>query len=494
MNKDIILKMENITKEFPGVKALDSVCINVYKSQVMALLGENGAGKSTLMKILSGVYQKTSGEIYFKNKPLVVTDPKDAMEKGISIIHQELNLIEHLSIAENIFLGRLPTNKGRINWKMLNGNSEKLLHKLNLDISPKTLVSNLSIGQKQMVEIAKALSFDSDIIIMDEPTDALTDKETESLFKVIKELTNDNKSIIYISHRLGEIFEVCDDITVLRDGKFIDEVSVKDVDNNSLIEMMVGRTLKEQFPYINSVKNKPILEIEHLENKFVKNISLKVNKGEILGIAGLMGAGRTELVKSIFGAISCDNKIIKLDNKYVDIKNEKDAIYEGIVYVSEDRKKDGLDLGLSVGENITISSLKNFSNKTIINKQEEKKAIDYYISSMSIKTPSSNQKVKLLSGGNQQKIAIGKALACKPKVLIIDEPTRGVDVGAKKEIYNLINNFKSQGFGVIMVSSEIPELLGISDRILVMKDGYISGEVNRNEATQENILSLAIGV
>ncbi len=491
---NVILKMENITKEFPGVKALDNVCLNVYQGQVMALLGENGAGKSTLMKILSGVYQKTSGEMYYKGQPLVVTGPKDAMEKGISIIHQELNLVEHLSIAENIFMGRFPNTNGKVNWKKMREDAAELLKRLNMDISPKTLMSSLSIGQKQMVEIAKALSFDSEIIIMDEPTDALTDTETESLFKVIEGLVKDGKSIVYISHRLGEIFEICHNITIIRDGKFIAEVPVSDIDNDKLIEMMVGRKLEDQFPYINCKEDVTIFEVEEIENDVVSNVAFKVNKGEILGVAGLMGAGRTELAKSIFGAVNCKTKKIKLNNEYINVKNEREAINSGISYVSEDRKKDGLVLGLSVGENITMASLKKFSKNMLINKKKEKEAVEFYVNSMSIKTPTTKQRVKLLSGGNQQKIAIGKALACEPKLLIIDEPTRGVDVGAKKEIYNLINEYKQKGYGVIMISSEIPELLGISDRIMVMKDGSISGELSREEATQESILRLAIGV
>ena len=493
MSDQVLLKMEGITKEFPGVKALDGVNLNVYERKVMALLGENGAGKSTLMKILSGVYQKTSGEMTFKGQKLEVTGPKDAMQKGIAIIHQELNLIEGLSIAENIFMGRYPTRAGKIIWKQLYADSKALLNRLNFNADPKTLVKTLSIGQKQMVEIAKALSFKTELIIMDEPTDALTDQETESLFSVIRDLIKDGKSVVYISHRLPEIFRICDDVTILRDGQFVAEKPVSEIDENRLIELMVGRKLEEQYPYVDCASKEVIFKVNHLENKFVKDISFELKKGEILGIAGLMGAGRTELAKSIYGNIACDKKSMVLNDQPVYGKTEKQALSEGIAYVSEDRKKDGLVLGMSVGNNVTLASLKQYSTATVINKKKEKVQINYYKDSMRIKTPSLNQKVKLLSGGNQQKVSIAKALSVKPKVLILDEPTRGVDVGAKKEIYELMNGFKKEGLGIIMISSEIPELLGVCDRIMVMHEGRISGILDRNAVSQEKIMRLAVG-
>lgn len=491
--RDILLKMEGITKEFPGVKALDEVHLNVYKGQVMALLGENGAGKSTLMKILSGVYQKTSGELCFKGDKLVVLGPKDAMQKGIAIIHQELNLIEGLSIAENIFMSRFPTHAGKINWKSLYQMSTELLDKLNMKIHPKTLVNTLSIGQKQMVEIAKALSFETELIIMDEPTDALTDQETLKLFEVIRELKKAGKSIVYISHRLPEIFEICDDVTILRDGQFVAELPVKAIDENKLIEYMVGRKLEDQFPYVPCPFNDLIFQVNKLSNKWVKEISFTMKKGEILGVAGLMGAGRTELAKSIYGHMPCDEKEMILAGNPVSAKSEKQALKEGIAYVSEDRKKDGLVLGLSVSSNVTLSSLEKYSKASVIQKKQENKMVHHYKDSMRIKTPSLKQSVKLLSGGNQQKVSIAKALSIGPKVLILDEPTRGVDVGAKKEIYELMNQFKAEGMGILMISSEIPELLGVCDRIMVMHAGKIAGILNREEATQEKIMRLAIG-
>ncbi len=492
--ENIVLRMEGISKIFPGVKALDKVDLNVYEGKVMALLGENGAGKSTLVKILSGVYQKSEGELYFNDKPLVVKSTKEAMIKGISIIHQELNLIEELSIAENIFIGRTPAVKGVIKWKELFSKTSELLKRLNLDLNPKTLVKDLSIGHKQMVEIAKALSFNAKIIIMDEPTDALTSTESESLFEVIKELKKDGKSIVYISHRLPEIFKMCDYVTVLRDGKFVSESVVSDIDEDTLIEMMVGRKLDEQYPYVKAKTSDVLLRIENLNNKFIKNINFSLMKGEILGVAGLMGAGRTELAKSIYGAIKINQGKIYMNNKHVVIKNETTALKRGIAYVSEDRKKDGLVLEMNVRDNLSLSSLKEVVTNGIISNSKESKLVNYYKDYLSIKTPSILRKINLLSGGNQQKVSIAKALACNPSVIIFDEPTRGVDVGAKKEIYDLMNVFKAKGIGIIMISSEIPEILGVCDRVMVMKDGEISGILSREDATQEAIMKLALSI
>lgn len=493
MDKNVLLHMAGITKEFPGVKALDGVNLNVYRGKVMALLGENGAGKSTLMKILSGVYQKTAGELYYKGEKLSVSGPKDAMQKGIAIIHQELNLIEGLSIAENIYMGRFPKKGLQIDWKKLYQDATALLQRLNYTVDPRTPVKQLSIGQKQMIEIAKALSYEAEVIIMDEPTDALTDQETESLFKVINDLVGEGKSIVYISHRLPEIFKICQDITILRDGQFIAEKKVDEIDENGLIELMVGRKLEDQYPYEPCSSDEVIFEVEALNNQYVKNVTFNVRKGEILGVAGLMGAGRTELAKSIYGNLPSETKRMRLSGQFVQAKNENTALAEGIAYVSEDRKKDGLVLGMSVGNNITLASLKQLSNAMVINKKKERTRIEYYQSSMRIKTPSVSQKVKLLSGGNQQKVSIAKALSSEPKVLILDEPTRGVDVGAKKEIYELMNGFKRDGMGILMISSEIPELLGVCDRIMVMREGQISGILERKEATQEKIMKLAVG-
>ncbi len=489
-----ILKMKNIVKEFPGVKALDGVNLELYQGKVMALMGENGAGKSTLMKVLSGVYKKDGGEIYYNNKLEDIKGPKDAQEKGIAIIHQELNLIDDLTIGENIFLGREPKKGFKIDFKTLYNEADKYLKKLNISTSSKELVRNLSLGQQQMVEIAKALSLNAKIIIMDEPTDALTDKETKSLFKVINDLKSEGKAIVYISHRLKEIFEVCDYITVLRDGKYVGSEDVVNLDEDKMIEMMVGRKLIDQFPRLEVEKGNVVLEVKNLSNKYIENITFNVKGGEILGIAGLMGAGRTELAKTIYGHIKKINGQVLVNGKEVNNNSAKDGLSNKIAYVSENRKGDGLILSLSIKENMTISSLNRLSTLFKINKHKENIIVKDYIKKMNIKTPSENQIIKNLSGGNQQKVAIAKALMTNPDVLILDEPTRGVDVGAKKEIYDLINNFKSQGKAVIMISSEMPEILGLSDRILVLSQGKLTGKLDIKEATQESILKYAVEV
>lgn len=490
-----ILEMKNITKVFPGVKALDQVDFNVYQGQVGALLGENGAGKSTLVKVMTGVHEKTSGEMYLKGEKVDFTNTAESQARGISIIHQELNLIPEMTIGENIFLGREPKNKfGKIQWKTINSEAKALLSQLNIDEDPTMKVKKLSVGKQQMVEIAKALSLNAEIIVMDEPTDALTDKEIESLFEVINTLRDQGKSIVYISHKLDEIFEICDNVTILRDGQFIVEKPIEALNKDDMIEYMVGRKLEEQFPSIDFEIGEEVLKVEHLTNAYVNDINFELYEGEILGIAGLMGAGRTELAKSIYGSIKNDSGKIYVDGLEVNINYPWDGIDNKIVYVSEDRKTDGLILGLSVLDNIHISSyhhLTQFLGK--IDKSRAKTLAQQYVEDMSIKTPSLGQKVKNLSGGNQQKVSIAKCLMTDPKILILDEPTRGVDVGAKKEIYELMNQYKEKGMSIIMVSSEIPELLGMCDRILVMHEGEIYGELSVEEATQQKIMKYAVG-
>lgn len=488
--------MSGITKEFPGVKALDNITFNIYEGKVMALLGENGAGKSTLMKILSGVYQADAGELFFDGKQIKFRTPKDSQDIGIAIIHQELNLIPQLSIGENIFLGREPVNAfKKIDWRKLFSDSQQLLKRLGVEKDPKMLVSDLSIGEQQMVEIAKALSLNAKIIIMDEPTDALTDKETLSLFNVIKELRNDGCSIVYISHRLKEIFEICDMATIMRDGKLIHEDKVDCLSEELIIEMMVGRKLEEQFPRVNTEISEVALEIRNLSNQYVEDISFVLRKGEILGIAGLMGSGRTELAKTIYGAIPAEKGEVIMNGQKCRILSPKDALNHGIAYVSEDRKAQGLILDLSIKENMSLSDLKQFEGIFFrIDRQKEENVIGSYIKKMSIRTPSMHQTVKKLSGGNQQKVSIAKGLITNPTILILDEPTRGVDVGAKKEIYDLVNQFKADGMSVMIISSELPEILGMSDRIMVMCNGKITGTFDRKEATQERILKCAVGM
>lgn len=490
-----LLRLEGIEKSFPGVKALDGVNLRVQAGKVMGLVGENGAGKSTLMKVLTGIYKRDAGRLLYLGDEREFDGPRDSQAAGISIIHQELNLLPELTIAENIFLGReIVSPLGRIRWSEMYRQADALLQKLGVRHSSRTRLGDLGIGAQQMVEIAKAISFDSRVIIMDEPTDTLTDTETESLFRVIQELRESGHGIVYISHRLKEIFEICDDVTVLRDGQFIGEAPVGDLSEETLIEMMVGRKLEEQYPRV-AVEAGPVcLEVRNMNGPRLIDVALHVREGEILGISGLMGSGRTELMKAIYGAYPLESGEMYVSGKPERIKTPKDALRAGIAYISEDRKADGLVLGLSVKENMTLASLRMFCTGTgHINRTLERKAADRYIDAFAIRTPSRRQEVGNLSGGNQQKVAIAKGLMDRPKVLILDEPTRGVDVGAKKEIYQLINAFKSEGMSIILVSSEMPEILGMSDRILVMHEGRICGEFSADEADQETLMACAIG-
>ena len=491
-----VLELKEVVKVFPGVRALDGVNLSVYKGRAMALLGENGAGKSTLMKVMTGIYKPDGGGVYLNGELQHFNGPKDSQEKGLAIIHQELNLIAQMSIGENIFLGHEHTlATGAIDWKTLHHEADMLLQKLNLPYSSKTLVGKLSVGQQQLVEIAKALSQNAKTIVFDEPTDALTESETESLFTVIKELTDSGKSVVYITHRLPEVFEICHDVTILRDGKFILEKEVAELTEDEIIENMVGRKLTEQFPRIDIEKGPQVLEVKNLKNSVVDNVSFSLHAGEILGIAGLMGAGRTELAQTIYGALPKEGGEIAVDGVSVSIRSPQDGLKSGIAYVSEDRKKDGLVLGLGVRENMSLSSLTAFQEGRLsLDKEAEESKVDRYVKSFNIKTPSIDQLIKNLSGGNQQKVAIAKALMTNPKVLILDEPTRGVDVGAKKEIYDLINTLKAEGLSIIMISSEMPEILGMSDRIMVMYNHKITGAFSIEEATQERIMKCAIGV
>ncbi|WP_273395421.1 ribose ABC transporter ATP-binding protein RbsA [Actinobacillus porcinus] len=494
MERETLLKISGVDKSFPGVKALSNACLSVYAGRAMALMGENGAGKSTLMKVLTGIYSKDAGTIEYLGQQVAFKGPKNSQEAGISIIHQELNLVGNLTIAENIFLGReFTTPFGAIDWKKMHAEADKLLARLNVPHNSHQLCSELSIGEQQMVEIAKALSFESKVIIMDEPTDALTDTETEALFKVIRELKAEKRGIVYISHRIKEIFEICDDVTVLRDGQFIGEVAVAELTEDRLIEMMVGRRLDEQYPHVDVPEGEVRLEVNQLSGSGVHNVSFTLRAGEILGISGLMGAGRTELMKVLYGALPKESGEVRLNGKTISNDCPQDGLNNGIVYISEDRKGDGLILGMSVKENMSLTALDHFSKACRIRHDAEQLVVDDFILMFNIKTPSRDQQIGLLSGGNQQKVAIAKGLMTRPNVLILDEPTRGVDVGAKKEIYQLINKFKQDGLSIIIVSSEMPEVLGMSDRILVMREGRISGEFSREDATQEKLLAAAIG-
>lgn len=496
--KNPMLKMVNVSKSFPGVKALDNVNVTAFGGEVTALMGENGAGKSTLMKILSGVYQKDQGQVFVEGKEVKIKGIKDAERHGITIIHQELSVIPNLTIAENIFLGNEKYNRftGKINKSLLIERSKMFLEQIGCNLDPNMLVEDINVGERQMIEIAKALTKNAKIIIMDEPTTALTDVETKKLFEVIDNLKKKGIAIIYISHRMEEIFTICDRVEVLRDGKYAGEAKIADIDKDKLIAMMVGRKIEDQFPYRKIKLGSTILRVNDLNYKdIVKNASLEVKAGEILGVAGLMGSGRTELVKTIFGEYRKTSGEIFLEGNKVNIKCSKDAIENGICYLSEDRKKEGCILGMSVADNMTLCNLRKYERKNkSINRKEEQRDVEEYIKKINIKTPNSEQLIKNLSGGNQQKVILAKWLLLSPKVLIIDEPTRGIDVGAKKEIYELLNELKSMGKAIIMISSDLPEVLGISDRIMVMSEGKISGEISREEATQEKIMKLAVGM
>ncbi len=493
-----MLKMEGVSKSFPGVKALDNVDITAYGGEVTALMGENGAGKSTLMKILSGVYQKDEGKIFIQGEEVHIKGIKAAEELGVTIIHQELSVINNLTVCENIFLGNEKVNKGtgRINKKLLIERSKMFLEQIGCNVDPNELASNLNVGEKQMIEIAKALTKNAAVIIMDEPTTALTDVETKQLFKVIDSLKKKGIAIIYISHRMEEIFAICDRVEVLRDGKYAGNALVKDIDNDKLITMMVGRKIEDQFPYRETKKGKAILEVKNLSSKAgVNNANFEVKEGEILGIAGLMGSGRTELAKTIFGSYKKTSGTVKINGKELSGGSIQEAIKNGICYLSEDRKREGCVLSLSVADNMTISNLTRYENKFgALNKKSEMADVNEYIKKIRIKTPNPQQLMKNLSGGNQQKVILAKWLMLHPEVLIIDEPTKGIDVGAKKEIYELLNELKESGKAIIIISSDMPEVLGISDRIMVMSEGKITGEVSREEATQEKIMKLAVGI
>ncbi|WP_075183387.1 ribose ABC transporter ATP-binding protein RbsA [Pantoea sp. 1.19] len=490
-----LLQLSGIDKAFPGVKALSGAALSVYPGRVMALVGENGAGKSTMMKVLTGIYTRDAGSLMWRGQETTFSGPKASQEAGIGIIHQELNLIPQLTIAENIFLGReYVTRFGRIEWKTMFAAADALLARLNLRFNSHKRVGDLSIGDQQMVEIAKVLSFQSRVIIMDEPTDALTDTETAALFRVINELKAEGCGIVYISHRMKEIFEICDDVTVFRDGQFIAERPVASLTEASLIEMMVGRKLEDQYPRLDKTPGGVRLQVRHLSGPGVQEVSFDLRQGEILGVAGLMGAGRTELMKVLYGALPRSAGRVTLEGREVNIRTPQAGLANGIVYISEDRKRDGLVLGMSVKENMSLTALRYFSYPGGQLKQaEEQLAVGDFIRLFNVKTPSMAQPIGLLSGGNQQKVAIARGLMTRPKVLILDEPTRGVDVGAKKEIYQLINQFKEEGLSIILVSSELPEVLGMSDRVLVMHEGRLSGEFSIEQASQEAIMAAAVG-
>lgn len=491
---EVILKMYGIQKSFPGVHALDNIQLEVRSGEVMALVGENGAGKSTLMKILTGIYTKDEGTIEFFGEPIEIHGPADAQSKGISIVHQELNLMQDLTVAENIFIGREPTKGVFVDQKKQNQMAKELLESLNLNISPTTVVKKLTVAKQQMVEIAKSLSYsNTKILVLDEPSAALTETEIEELFMFIRRLKATGVGIIYISHRMEELPEITDRITVMRDGQYVGTVNTAETTIPEIVKMMVGRVIYEEPKTESRVKEQAeiVLEAEHLSSIDVKDVSFKLRKGEILGFAGLMGAGRTETMRLVFGADPKDSGIIKVHGKTVKIHSPKDAVKNGICYLSEDRKRYGLCIGLSVADNTVLPSLDKFSGPLFMKDGKVTKATQEYIEKINTKTPSTKTVIRGLSGGNQQKVILSKWLLRNCDILIFDEPTRGIDVGAKSEIYKLMNQLAEEGKSIIMISSEMPELLRMSDRVIVMCEGQITGELDISEATQEKVMTLA---
>ncbi|MBQ1526553.1 MAG: sugar ABC transporter ATP-binding protein [Lachnospiraceae bacterium] len=491
---EVILEMKEIDKSFPGVHALDHVSFDVRKGEVHALMGENGAGKSTLMKVLTGIYSKDSGSIVYDGKEVAFTNPREAQEAGVVIVHQELNMMGHLTVAQNIFIGREYMKGGIIDDARMNAEANKLFERLNIKIDPTQTMSKLTVGKQQMCEIAKAISHEAKVIVFDEPTAALTDSEIEELFNIIRDLRSKDMGIVYISHRMDEIKVITDRVTVMRDGGYVGTLITADCTKEDIINMMVGRVIYEEPKSKSNVAPdaEVVLKVDHLKaGRMVQDVSFELRKGEILGFSGLMGAGRTETARALFGADEKESGDIYINGQKVEINTPQDAVRHGIGYLSEDRKRFGLVLGKSVAENSTLASLKDFMSGIFINKKKEDDVAAEYVKSLKTKTPSVHQLLVNLSGGNQQKVVISKWLIQNCDILIFDEPTRGIDVGAKSEIYHLMNELVKQGKSIIMISSEMPEVLRMSDRIIIMCEGRKTGEIDIAEATQEKIMHMA---
>ncbi|MCY8092841.1 sugar ABC transporter ATP-binding protein [Bacillus haynesii] len=489
------IKMKDIFKAFGQNQVLSGVSFELQEGEVHALMGENGAGKSTLMNLLTGLHRLDSGTIEIDGKETYFSDPKEAEQNGIAFIHQELNIWPEMTVLENLFIGReLSSKLGFLNNKKMKALAKEQLERLGVSISLEKEAGDCSVGQQQMIEIAKALMTDAKVIIMDEPTAALTEREIEKLFGVIRSLKKNGVSIVYISHRMEEIFTICDRITVMRDGKTVDTKRIPDTDFHEVVKKMVGRELTERYPERQPNPGPVVLEVKHASKKGVfQNISFTVRSGEIVGISGLMGAGRTELMRAVFGLDPLDSGDIFIEGKKATLKKPSDAVQKGIGFITENRKDEGLVLDTSIKENIALPNLASFSPKGWIDKKSEQEFVDLLIKRLTIKTESPETHARNLSGGNQQKVVIAKWIGIGPKVLILDEPTRGVDVGAKREIYQLMNELTDRGVAIVMVSSELPEILGMSDRVLVIHEGTLSGELSRNDATQERIMTLATG-
>lgn len=489
---EFVLEMNHIAKSFPGVKVLDDVTLRIRPGEVHALMGENGAGKSTLMKILMGIYTADAGELVFDGQPFTVRNPRDAMDRGIAMIHQELNPILDMQVYENIYIGREKKRGMLVDQKTMQKETAALLQKLGIDISATAYMRDLSVAQCQLIEIVKAISIEAKVIVMDEPTSAITDREVDTLFTQIRRLRSEGVAIIYISHKMDEIFKICDTITVLRDGKFIGTDAAAHMTSEQLIRMMVGRDITEVFPKADAQIGETLLEVRGLSmGSRVRNVSFTLRRGEVLGIAGLVGAGRSELVETIFGMRRKSAGDILIGGKPVKLDTPAHAIAHKLALITEDRKFTGLNLDGSVAENITLVELKRLFPSGLIDHAKEKSIANRYIEELSIKTPGPEQLVANLSGGNQQKVVIAKWLVTEPDIIILDEPTRGIDVGAKRDIYLLIGEMVQAGKAVIVISSEIPEVMGLADRIIVMAEGRLTGEVERSAFSQERIMTYA---
>ena len=487
------LRMTGISKRFHGVQALKQVDFEANLGEVTALVGENGAGKSTLMKILTGIHRRDEGEIFLDGRPVRIDSPIAAMHQGISIIHQELNVLPNLSVAENIFVGHEKKKGLFIDRDYYRSRTAELLKEVELNVDPDTETRYLSTAQKQLVEILRAVAYDAKIVVMDEPTSSLTKRETDVLFDIIRSLKARNIGVIYISHRMDEIMALADRVTVLRDGRRVGSLERSEMTESGIIRMMVGRELNEIFAKRPAKIGDVVLEARGLSIGYVKDVSFKVRAGEILGFSGLVGAGRSEIMRVVFGVDKRDSGEILIDGKPADIQCPGDAIAAGIALVPEDRKEQALILGLDVCENMSLAILKSLREGLFVNRDRQEKLATDYVGELRVATPSIRQKVKNLSGGNQQKVVLAKWMAAKPRILILDEPTRGIDVGAKQEIHSLMSDLAAQGVAIIMISSEMPEILGMSDRIVVMHEGHVKGELLRKDASQETIMQMALG-
>ena len=493
MEDNVLLEMKNITKTFPGVKALDNVSLTVKRGTVHALMGENGAGKSTLMKCLFGMYSKDSGEVYLNGKKVDFKNSKEALENGVAMVHQELNQALKRNVMDNIWLGRYPKKGPFVSETKMYKDTMKVFEELDIKVNPKTIMSTMPVAQRQMVEIAKAVSYNASVIVFDEPTSSLTEEEVVHLFRIINMLRDRGCGIIYISHKMEEILKISDEVTIMRDGTWVATEPAKDLTMDHIIKLMVGRTLEKRFPEKDKEIGEEFLKVEGLSGMYsnLQDVSFTLRKGEILGLAGLDGSGRTEVLETLFGVATKSKGEITLHGKKINNKNSRESIKNGFALLTEERRATGIFSILNIRENTVISSLNNYKKFGLLSNKKMKEKTDWSIKAMRIKTPSQETKIRSLSGGNQQKVILGRWLLSNPEVLLLDEPTRGIDVGAKYEIYQLIIELAKEGKGVMMVSSEMPELLGVCDRILVMSGGRLAGEVEAATATQEEIMTLA---